>query len=725
MTRHDQPSPEFEARLRASLAERAADASASPAMWDKVQTRIDARRRLRLLAIAGSSAVAVLAAAVVVPNLLDRGPRSSGITVEPSPTGSSSPAPADPATPHALADPTTVLVASGSELLVLDAASGDVASAPIALAGEPVQIAARPQVNPDRFEVAYVLAVDGGWQLRVVTTAPPTSSGGGDVELVTNANGRVDDLPPGVAWSPDGRFVAWMTTIDDGAGPTTSVQVIDWMAQIGEGYASGEVVSDVGGRFELADGASTGRLTLKSWTWDHQYEDGRDGRLLLTGDGRSWQVGITHSFGLDVYGLDPIDVADDFDDAGPDYGVYALLATPDGFFEVRATEERASTFTVSDSWDEADGVPDFAAVNDHFVVSLGSRLLIGSWDGETMTLGEGGPRWGAVDLVQDPWLPVYEPAGDPPATNLPPVGEVASLPDHIVTTDGTSIDLRWSDGEFIQTLTTVTQGSEVIGLEVRPGSSTEDLTVVATLARDRQLSVVTLRGRADDQAGLVVEVLPWPAAYQPDAGASVRADGELTVPAFSDDGAFVAFVENTAVSTNLRIFGWQPDADLPGTGRTADDNVAFDRGTVPMSLESFTGPGTSRGGGIGYVIEMTGSDGTASACEYERQSDGALAEIICEADRASDSSVVDLTNHVLLERRGNGLILLDQDRSYAQQDEYHWPLPVDVAGGDPTAVWMTGRSDHVFVGVDGLAWLVTPEGAQQLPDGITWIAGVR
>lgn len=756
MTRLDtNPRSPLEDRLRDSLQARATDVSASPELWHQIDEAIARRRRVTMLATAGGTALAVGAAAVVVPNLLDDGDRLPDVTVVPSPGESSNDTP-PPAGQGAFPDPTHAVAISEGELQIIDVRNAQ------SVAGFPLEgddqhaVAVRPRTPGDPLEVAYLAETPDGWEARVLTIevdALDRPDGWGGVEsqdeVRMSLGGPTDQgLPPGLAWSPDGAFLAWVLTVPGQSGGSASLlDVFDYEAAIqGRTLSLSDSTESRGGQFLLADGATAGRLTLKDWTWDAQYEDGRVGRVFLTGDGRSWEVEITHSGGVMSDGfLSPIDVADDFDQAGPEYGVYTLFADQQaGTFRVEPVDADASPrFSYQGALDGLDlSALDLAVANDHYAVSLGDQgVLLGESDSTGRVVGDG-QAWGPVDFVTAPWVPADFVPGDEPVdqptdatddpTAAPGPGQAASLPGFIVTTDGEWIRLARSNGDQMQLLHLVEDG-EILGMDVRPGSSTEDLLVVFSVREvDGGVSMWSVRGRADDQAGLATEVTRWQDEHQPSAGAFAELDGQITVPMFTGDGRYVAYVENTVDGATMRIFGWLDDADAPGTGgnsdtqRNPDDNVSFSRGPVPMSLERFSDEAPSRSGGPGYVAEFVSAQSTASACEYERQPDGGIAEIICEADRAVDRDIIDLTDTWLLENVEDGVRLVDMQLAFeTETDGFVGGFPQELQFADPTTLWMTGREGHVFLGDGERTWLVTHEGNQLLPGGITWVAGIR
>ncbi len=710
----------LEERLRTSLQARAQDVEASPDLWDRVDDRIRSRRRLGWLALAGAAVTAVAVGALALPGLLeDDGSLDPVIDAAPSPGQPSGDPDSGDGAAVGVATPDAWLAVRGTQLVQLAAADG-AEQATWDLGVSPTRVAVRPGDGVDT--VAYVTQEAGAWTVGWARLADGAAQVLGTVAASSGIPADAVSVP-GAAWSPDGRELAWVETVDQGDGSVASVlQVQRWE---GDDVMPGEVHPS----FALAGGAAAGRMTVAGWTWDSAGGGNVGGRILLASPDGVYEVAVARDADGTIRFADLVQVSDvGVEDVASDGrgGVHALVAdVPDGtvagqpvIHRVIDLADQRTVASVAMPW--FPGSPaDLATAGEGIVVSSGGEMFFQV--GRTGQVTAGG--WSAVDFAVPAILPATasEPTGEP--GDEPPPVDTAVLPGFVVTTDGTSIDLRRSNGELIQRLHTLAAEGEstIIGLDVRPGSSTEDLTIAYTSTGEGMVSAWSLRARADDQVGLDVTVQPFGQAQQPSPGTVPFADGERTIPVFSGDGDFVAWVENTGDGATLRAFGWPEGADVPGTGRTADDNVAFSRGSVPKTLEYVSDRGPSRSGGEGYYAVMTGADGTTSTCEYEVQGDGGLAEIACEADFGEDQDVTDATNQLLLARGVGGLDLLDT-RATSQQA---LPLPDEVRGADPTRVWMTGTDSHAFVGVGGRAWLVTPEGAQDLGPDIAFAAAVR
>ena len=174
--------------------------------------------------------------------------------------------------------------------------------------------------------------------------------------------------------------------------------------------------------------------------------------------------------------------------------------------------------------------------------------------------------------VTGPPPPTPVPTGTPTAgaTQSPTAVPAAGLPDGWVTTDGTAITLRRADG----TTTTLyeqdpTGESRIEAVEVRPGATTDDLTVVFLAQAEGawDLRYVNLRD-GEVSWDYVPRELQISTQATPDA---------RPVPAYSPDGSHLAWLETRRGEDNqaavLKVIGWTDEG--PGTGDTATDNAEF------------------------------------------------------------------------------------------------------------------------------------------------------
>lgn len=319
---------------------------------------------------------------------------------------------------------------------------------------------------------------------------------------------------------------------------------------------------------------------------------------------------------------------------------------------------------------------------------------------------------------------------------------------HLVVTDGTTITLVDAAGEPVRELVTLAAEGEstVVSLEVRPGSTAEDLTVVFAAEGEGMVDLRYVRVTGGEVSGW--EYFEGSSAVSADA----VADGALT-PQFSPDGRHLAWLEmprgEPQQPARLRTIGWSDDS--PGTGSPSDDNATFDLEPVavehPLTLED-------------WIWDEVGEDGTARGelravgpaglyhITIERQGDGALAMPSSGGVRlggGGDGAVIDIDNaytgseahpvpspgpEYQLLARGDGSgdaegIAYTLLRQPPGGPTVEWPLPDLGPTADPWGTWMNAHPDAVVLGFAGDAWLVTEDGATSLPGTIHWADVVR
>lgn len=323
---------------------------------------------------------------------------------------------------------------------------------------------------------------------------------------------------------------------------------------------------------------------------------------------------------------------------------------------------------------------------------------------------------------------------------------VTDLPG-LVVTDGTTIQLVTADGELVRELAVLGGEGEstVVALEVRPGSTPDDLTVVVATEAEGTADLRWLRLQDGEVTG--PEVLTDGHGVSPDA----IANGTLT-PTFSPDGRHLAWLEvprgEPQQPAQLRTIGWGDDG--PGTGETASDNAGFGLDGIdtefPLTLEDWTWDEVAEDGTATGELRAIGPAGLYHI-SIERQGDGALA-LPPDAVRlggGGDGAVIDIddahTGEGLqsLQSPGPEFQLLAQGdgsgdaegiaytllRQPAGGPTAEWELPDLGPTADPWGTWMNAHPDAVVVGFAGQAWLVTADAPVELPGTIHWADFVR
>lgn len=367
-----------------------------------------------------------------------------------------------------------------------------------------------------------------------------------------------------------------------------------------------------------------------------------------------------------------------------------------------------------------------------------------------------------VEIMSGPTASPTTPAGDDEPTAGPTEGDDdPAEPDeqetitptsvgglsHLVVTDGTTITLVDAAGEPVRELVALAAEGEstVVAVEVRPGSTAEDLTVVFAAEGEGMVDLRWVRLRD----GAVEGPEYFEEGHQ--VTSDTIANGTLT-PTFSPDGRHLAWLEvprgEPQQPARLQTIGWSDEG--PGTGSSTNDNAGFELEPVdtehPLTLED-------------WIWDEVGEDGTARGelravgpaglyhITIERQGDGALA-MPSDAVRlggGGDGAVVDIDNayagdaphqvpspgpeyQLLAQGDGSGDaegIAYTLLRQPPGGPTVEWPLSDLGPSADPWGTWMNAHPDAVVIGFGGDAWLVTEEGATSLPGTIHWADVVR
>jgi hypothetical protein len=341
---------------------------------------------------------------------------------------------------------------------------------------------------------------------------------------------------------------------------------------------------------------------LVAWTGNATEEGDRSELWLVTAEGRLVQEtlevtdGIPRSLEVGSSELDAVlDAATSSARGGqvgePFYVLRDVGAGPELVWfaaDGRATDQVA----LADLLGEVDGSTWLDAKQDGALVGDGERTWLVAHDGrgafaDPIALPDGWIRAAMLD-VSRPGSPTPEPTDDPaPDATAPadpdagsPEGpriEGAALPSPIVTMSLRELVLHGPEGP--QTIAELAAEGESVFLSarVRPGSTMDDLTVVALTTAEGMLDLRTIRW----VDGELTVFAPFEDGFEPgfmSAGPGLEVHG----PVWSPDGASLAWLDTASGVTTLRTVGWGGDG--PGTGDRATDNASFELDTGGRQL---------------------------------------------------------------------------------------------------------------------------------------------
>ncbi len=642
---------DLEKRLRASLQERADDVEPTPELWRMVERKAARRRALPVFVWVAAGAAATITAVAVLPGILDGA--ESRFTIDPA----QPPTAVAPTVPDGqvagVATPTHQVAIVGSRLVLRAVdGSGETVLAELAAEGESTlrTLAVRPGSSPSDLTVAYVTSGEGMFDLRLVRMGPD-----GDVStsvVAANLSPTIasdETVAPTIAWSPDGRTMAWAAPNADGRPALFLMDLQAHLDNLEQGFAPGtpmEVAlrgADEDARIRLdacaASAGTCGQLRLQAWGQGPEAgelaftSEGlllrasirrvEDGWTVAEGDG---ETGVAVDTAVSGY---VVDVA-----VGPDGQEYVLTAgggtsqdAEDANLQLHLGEQSVgidlATASPVDVW--------MTAVPSGAIVGLGNEVRVVSAVDDGMVVGLGP----ASDYAA--YVPVSGAApATPPGTGTgTEAGPSASGPlsasgvtPYLQIDQAGRVVLVEGDGGELSTLFDPASepGADPtpMDLAVQPGSTPDDLTAVVLVATEGGPELRTLRHGPD---GTTFEPIPGPLGLGGDAMFS-----SLQVPVWSPDGRHLAWAEQGSDgSWTLRTIGWDGG---PGTGRPADDNASFglDIGSSDVAITDWVwdtegADGTAQGGLLlVYGRDADGGDGVgATRLPIERQGDGALA----------------------------------------------------------------------------------------------------
>lgn len=346
-----------------------------------------------------------------------------------------------------------------------------------------------------------------------------------------------------------------------------------------------------------------------------------------------------------------------------------------------------------------------------------------------------------TDRVPGPDI-ANSPDPTPSSTNVPtsspnPTDESRSddtVPDHVVLSGDDRIWLvEITSGDEVAELVNF-QGpeneSEIVAVEVRPGSTVTDLTVVYVLQGEGTFTFGSVTYDGTDATNA-----PFPDVYQPSA--ELVGDA-LPIPAFDPTGTHLAWIEPLRGEDNqaptLQTIGW---SDGPGTGDTASDHAGFTLHAIPIErppsnfvVEDWVWTEQADGQRRGHLV-VTGA-GEAWTVTIAEQSDSALTV----SGQMQDVTLLSHPNGAIIDRAhalGGGqqpatyVLLAGGSTSQDAEDanirlerltedgeSEQLPLPDFVQQtGSPTDIWMTVYGDGYAVGLGGLMQVFLPDGQYQ------------
>jgi hypothetical protein len=705
----------MEQLIRESLEARAQDVEPTPALWLEVDRRVARRRRFQVATWSLAGVTAVLAAVLAVPAIvgLFAGPDTIEIP------------PLDRTPAAGVVSTHVVAIDTDGSVTLVDLRTGATVSELATLGHGVADLAVSPSSTPDAVEFVAVTA-------------------NGELSLA-GARGGVwsagrPDAPDGFGWSvavsPDGRWAASSFPMIESDGATVSVAP----------FASAPEGTDL--QWVEVELGMDRSMRLAAWTGDTAEEGDRSVLWLLTSDGGLVRVQLEVIDGLprrleegqtrDAEQV--LDAATSYVRGGAiDEPFYLLVDGSEGP-ELVWTGAGGRTATVALGDLVGDVAPDalwLDAKQDGALVGDGERTWLIAHDGagafaDPIALADGFVRAAMLDLTRPGESvtedPTEEPTDDPtaaptepdPADPEGPVVEGAPLPAPIVTVSTRQLTLHGPDGPQVIAELAVEGESRFISARVRPGSTIDDLTVVAFTTAEGMWDLRTIRWV--DGELTVFESFPEP--HIPGWGGAAGAGMAPQGPVWSPDGDHLAWFEFGTGPATMRVVGWD---DGPGTGDPATDNASFEldtRGQVPLiPVEWVATPGGPSGTEL-RVVALDSNEGWY-ALPVDIQGDGAVA-LDGSGFRVEPGDGTDLVVGVADDGRGevrwllqltfDGPVLVD---AAGPQQGRRTELPIALMPGDGlTQLSMRPIGDGTLVASPhtGVGYYVTSDGeANRLP----------
>lgn len=220
------------------------------------------------------------------------------------------------------------------------------------------------------------------------------------------------------------------------------------------------------------------------------------------------------------------------------------------------------------------------------------------------------------DAPEDADAPGDDDTSDAPAEDAEPASDVTDLEGVEVQPEGQELMLRIDDEVLIVGLLDPEGESFYRHATIWPGSTRDDLTIVAVSQAEGMYDLrwLTVTDGAED-----TPVQAFPTHLQPDTEMVAAADVAPN-PVFSPDGDSLAWLDwNAEGAVSLRTVGWD---EGPGTGRTEDDNASFALDELPAGVQLQSWEAVE---GDTSELHVTDQEGESWTITIRRQADGALA----------------------------------------------------------------------------------------------------
>lgn len=601
--------------VRTSLRERGDDAEPTPHLYRQVQRRIEGRRRRRAWAFV--PVAAVIAAAVAVPFVLERGPQVPDIVDSP-------PGPANDAAHVLVSEPGGALVsielATGARELLADTRDGvDVVDLHVGV----------DATFDDFTAIGYDDAVDPAF----VTYR---REDGGEVDVVRGPAGRDLGISNRAPWvlSDDGRWIASIA-----AEGIVFIPVGEDGVPRAEVIAAGVSMPEARAPLDWDGPTNAGGTSILTVTGEFGIE-----HVVLEGMGSAFEpIESTNLPRLreDVTVVQTVGVQPDAADPFVDLITWSLDGVTDSpTVEVADATGRVLAQTTLDEseselsantgsgWHRMDVRGDTAAV-----ATANGAVATLARQGDGLVVDELEASGGAVALLAD--APAVAPEAEEPGDGDRPGPEERDPPvptetegwdgrfgDGLVVADRRTVALIAPDGTRTPLHTFPEEGeSTIVDVSVRPGSTVDDLTVAITTTAEGMLDLWSLRVVAGEFAQpLPLQTGPFPLAAD-----------DLGVPptaAWSPDGDLLAVVTQVDADApvELRTLGWTDagPSDDPNLGATF--TLDTDR---PWSATDWVWiDATDDGDGVtrsGQLVLLDPREEVSALLALERQGDGAVA----------------------------------------------------------------------------------------------------